>query len=129
MLMGNRDQVVIRNASGAITRLETYGYDAQNRLTSISSSEGTIHYAYDPITGQLTDTWTNTSGAVDPAAASSTWIHYSYDSLGRLWKVTARRLLATECGSGRPPTAMTRWATSPPCSSPMACSPATPTTL
>ena len=73
--LGRRDTVTIMDGANAVIRLENYGYDSQNRLTSISAleGEGVIHYAYNDL-GQQTDVWTHTSGAADSAAASSTWI-------------------------------------------------------
>jgi YD repeat-containing protein len=43
--------------------------------------EGVIHHAFDPATGQLTETWT---GYTDVA--------YSYNLLGELWKTTVNKL-------------------------------------
>ncbi|MBY0458876.1 MAG: hypothetical protein K2V38_16180, partial [Gemmataceae bacterium] len=55
----------------------TYGYDANNRIISVASPEGTVRYAYDPQTGARVETSTD-----------STTTRYGYDTAGRLVTVT-----------------------------------------
>ncbi|KPJ65101.1 MAG: hypothetical protein AMJ43_11390, partial [Coxiella sp. DG_40] len=53
--------------------ITTYHYDAEGRIESLSTPEGTINYDYNPITGQKISAYT-----------SKTENEYSYDKLGRL---------------------------------------------
>ncbi len=70
-------------------RLTTNTYDASGHVESIATPEGTIHYEYNPVTGQHTRTYT---GSEDPTGNSSvvsdgiavTDTRYTYDTLGRL---------------------------------------------
>jgi RHS repeat-associated protein len=73
--LGRQDRVTDTTSSS--TRIVTYGFDADNRITSISSPEGTINYEYDPATGQHTRSYTANSD-----------IRYGYDHLGRLEAAT-----------------------------------------
>jgi len=61
-------------------------YDAEGRLVTVVSPEGTIHYEYDPITDEHVRTWT---GADQESIITDT--HYAYDSLERLDTVTLDR--------------------------------------
>jgi len=65
-------------------RVVTNGFDAYGRPTSVAMPEGTIHYEYDPVTGERVRTWTGTNSA-DP----DTDTRYDYDPLGRLDAVRA----------------------------------------
>jgi RHS repeat-associated protein len=64
----------------------TTTYTAQGQIESITSAQGTIHYAYDPVNGQQTQTWTGT----DPDAPVNDF-GYTFDKLGRLSTVTVYR--------------------------------------
>ena len=78
-------QYQVTDASGTTTDY----YDPFGNLVESDTSEGDIHYAFDPVTGNHTDTWTgNASHAVD----GTTWTHYGYDNQGRLMTVTVNNL-------------------------------------
>jgi RHS repeat-associated protein len=61
-----------------LTRVTSYTYDFDGRLTQMNSPEGYIDYGYDAATGRLLSTCTTNS-----------YITNSYDILGRLKTVTA----------------------------------------
>ena len=64
------------DSTSSSSRETDYGYDADGRLTQITSPEGTIHYGYDN-EGRHTRTWTDSSD-----------IRYGYDALSRLVSVS-----------------------------------------
>jgi RHS repeat-associated protein len=76
--LGRND--TITDVIGTNTRLTSYGFDLDNRVTSITTPEGTINYAYDPATGFRTRTYTTNSD-----------ITYAPDQLQRLKTVTVTK--------------------------------------
>jgi RHS repeat-associated protein len=76
--LGRND--TITDVIGSTTRVTTYGYDLDNRVTSITTPEGTVNYAYDPATGFHTRTYTTNSD-----------ITYAPDQLQRLKTVTVTK--------------------------------------
>jgi RHS repeat-associated protein len=91
-----RQQHVVDSISGQSARDTIYSYDLDGRLSSVESPEGTVHYEYDPATGQLVSTWTGGSGTTQSTADDRT--DYGYDELGRLDTVTALRLRGSTVG-------------------------------
>ncbi len=71
---GRNDTVTDLTSSG--TRTTTYGYDLENRVTSVTTPEGTINYVYEQKTGRHTETTTANSD-----------IKYVYDAVGRVQTV------------------------------------------
>ena len=65
-------------------RTETTAYDAQGRLITATSPEGTIHYEYDAVTGRHTRTLATTLVGDPASLITVTDTHYLYDALGRL---------------------------------------------
>jgi len=78
-------QQTVTDASGTTTD----SYDPFGNLIESDTPEGVIHYAFDPATGNHTDTWT---GDTNTASNGTTWTHYGYDNQGRLISVTVNRL-------------------------------------
>ena len=64
--------------------------DPLGELVTVASPEGVIHYEFDAVTGEHTETWT-ASDTVTTEANSTTDTQYSYDALGRLTAVTQDR--------------------------------------
>jgi RHS repeat-associated protein len=76
--LGRNDTVT--DGTGTTTRVTSYAFDLDNRVTSITSPEGTVNYVYDPATGRHTETWTANSDT-----------KYAYDQLGRVQTVTVAK--------------------------------------
>jgi RHS repeat-associated protein len=76
--VGRLSQVV--DTIGSNTRNTQYGYDLENRVTSVTTPEGTVNYAYDPTTGFHTRTYTTNSD-----------ITYAADALQRLSTATVTK--------------------------------------
>jgi RHS repeat-associated protein len=70
----------VTDVIGTTTRLTSYGFDLDNRVTSITTAEGTVNYAYDPATGFHTRTYTANSD-----------VTYAPDALQRLKTVTVTK--------------------------------------
>lgn len=75
-------------------RTANYAYDSYGRVVGVETPEGTLHYAYDPVTGRRIRTWTD----------SGTETLYGYDNLNRLATVSS-----VENGGGLPVTNVTRY--------------------
>lgn len=65
---------------GTNVRLKQYGFDAEDRVSSITTPEGTVNYVFDPATGFHTRTYTVNSD-----------ITYTPDALQRLKTVTVTK--------------------------------------
>jgi RHS repeat-associated protein len=76
--LGRNDTVT--DTIGTSPRLTTYGFDLENRVTSITTPEGTVNYVYDPATSYHTETSTANSDT-----------SYAYDQLGRLKAITLKK--------------------------------------
>jgi RHS repeat-associated protein len=76
-------QTEVKQVAGAEVRTSTMGYDAEGRLTRLSSPEGEIHYEYDEL-GRKIRTY---SGPVGNPVNDT---HYGYDGLSRLATVEVR---------------------------------------
>ncbi len=66
-------------------------FNALGQLIAVATSEGTIHYEYEPVTGLRTRTYTgsaDTGGSVAGDGIAVTDTVYTYDTLGRLDAVT-----------------------------------------
>ncbi|MEW8622631.1 MAG: putative Ig domain-containing protein, partial [Candidatus Thiodiazotropha endolucinida] len=85
---GNRTQVSVSDASGATLSQTGYGYDALDRLTSVTDAGGTTQYTYDDV-GNL-DTVTYPNGMVTD---------YDYNSVSQLTHVATRDASGTLVGS------------------------------
>jgi RHS repeat-associated protein len=72
-----RTDKVTETKTGQLTRVTDTDYDTEGRTTRVTSPEGVIEYAYDPLTGRQTKVWTD-----------KTEVQYGYDTLGRLRTVT-----------------------------------------
>ena len=72
----------------------TYGYDAQDRLTSKATPQGTLSYTYDPNGNVLSVRSSNANGVA---------LDYRYDALNRLDQVTDTRLSPGVTSSGYDP--------------------------
>jgi RHS repeat-associated protein len=70
----------VTDTIGSTQRVTQYGYDLDNRVTSITTPEGTVNYVFDPATGRHTETWTANSDVL-----------YGYDQLGRVQTVTVTK--------------------------------------
>jgi RHS repeat-associated protein len=70
-------QVKVIETTGGVTRETDTTYDAENRVTQVTSPEGTIDYAYSDQTGLETKIWTSQSET-----------DFGYDAMGRLQSVT-----------------------------------------
>jgi RHS repeat-associated protein len=74
---------VVQDADGnlettADQRVTDTSYNGKGRVVSITSPEGIVNYEYDPVTGQVTRTYT---GAVSTPIDD---VRYTFDALGRL---------------------------------------------
>jgi len=76
--LGRNDTVT--DVNNGNTRVTSYGFDLDNRVTSVTTPEGTINYVYDQATGRHTETSTTNSD-----------ILYGYDQLGRVKTVTVTK--------------------------------------
>jgi RHS repeat-associated protein len=76
--LGRNDTVT--DVIGSTSRVTSYGFDLDNRTTSITTPEGTVNYVFDPATGRHTETWTTNSD-----------VKYAYDQLGRVQTVTVTK--------------------------------------
>jgi hypothetical protein len=70
----------VTDVIGSNTRVTTYGFDIENRVTSVTTPEGTVNYAFDTATGFHTRTYTTNSD-----------ITYAPDALLRLSTVTVTK--------------------------------------
>lgn len=89
------------NQTGSSTITATYAYDALNRVTNVSYSDGTTPsstFQYDSGSFPGGATPSNIIGRLELASTSNTITSFSYDSLGR----TAWRTVCTplNCGTG-----------------------------
>src|SRR5437870_5835355 len=84
--LGREDQVT--DTINATQRITTYGFDGDNRTTSITTPEGTVNYVFDPATGFQKRTYTTNSD-----------ITYAPDALQRLRTVTVTKQNGTTLGT------------------------------
>ena len=83
----NRVRQVTETVSGSTEQQTTNVYDAEGRLKTVTSSQGTLNYEYDPKTGRLTRTYSSKTSAAGQRAST----RYEYDELGRLEKVVVEK--------------------------------------
>src|SRR5438445_13030969 len=84
--LGREEQVT--DTINATQRITQYGFDAESRINSITTPEGTVNYVFDPATGFHTRTYTTNSD-----------ITYAPDALQRLKTVTVAKQNGTTLGT------------------------------
>ncbi|MEW8150669.1 MAG: polymorphic toxin-type HINT domain-containing protein [Candidatus Thiodiazotropha endolucinida] len=86
--VGNRTRVSVSDANGATLSQTDYGYDALDRLHTVTDASGTTQYTYDNVSNLDTVTYPN--GMVTD---------YDYNSVSQLTHVTTRDASGTLIGS------------------------------